>query len=98
MGNTKIQLLIVKAKTSRIKKHIKTNILNYNKTKIKSIKQCMKDSKGETVSALKSQLDQEAKLVNGMGDIIMELLEYIDQACNDFDQLDKKYASKKIQG
>lgn len=98
MGNTKIQLRIVKAKTGRIKKHIQTNILNYNKTKVKNIKQCLKDSKGETVSALKEQLDQEAKLVNGIGDIFIELLEYIDQACNDFDQLDKKYASKKIQG
>lgn len=58
----------------------------------------MKESKGETVSALKEQLNQEAKLVNGMGDLMMELLEYIDQACNDFDQLDKKYASRKIQG
>lgn len=98
MGNTKIQLLIVKAKTSKMKRQVKADILNYNKTKVKSIKQCMKESKGETVSALKEQLNQEAKLVNGMGDLMMELLEYIDQACNDFDQLDKKYASRKIQG
>lgn len=97
MGNTKIQSQIVRAKTGQIKKYIRTDVLNYNKTKVKSIKQCMKDSEGETVTALKSQLTKEEQLVNGMGELIVELLEYIEHVCNDFDRLDQKYAFKKIQ-
>lgn len=97
MENVSIQSVIVKAKTATIKKKIQSNILNDNKKKIRKLKQYMKESKGKSVTALKQQLGKEEQLVNGVGDVLTELVEYMKTICDDFERLDQQYASKKIQ-
>ena len=97
MGDLKIQSAVVKDKSGRIKKNIQSDILDKNKNTVKKLKQCMKDSKGETVTVLKSQLDKEEKLVNEIGYILKEMADYINMACDDFEQLDQRYASEKVQ-
>lgn len=98
MGNITIQSVVIKAKTAAIKKNIQSDILDDNKQKIKKLKKCMKDSKGQNVTALKEQLDKESQLVNGLGDLLTDLVEYIDMVCDDFEQLDRNYAGKKVNG
>lgn len=97
MGNITIQSVTVQAKTNAIKKSIQSDILVDNKNKIKKMKQCMKDSKGENVTALKVQLQKEENLINGLGDVLTNLVEYIDMICDDFEQLDRNYAAKIVQ-
>ncbi len=97
MGDITIQSVVVKAKTAAIKRNIQSDILNDNKKEVKRLKQYMKDSKGKTVIALKKQLDKEEQLINGIGDVLMDLVEYMNTVCDEFDQLDQKYASRKIQ-
>lgn len=98
MGNITLQSVVVKAKTASIKKNIQSDILNDNKQKIKKMKQYMKDSKGKNVTALNEQLDKESQLVNGLGDLLTDIMEYIDIICDDFEQLDRNYAGKKVNG
>lgn len=96
MGDIRIQSVIVKAKTAAIKKNIQSDILDENKKKVKKMKQYMRNSKGKTVIALKSQLDKEEQIINIMGDMLTNLAEYMNTMCDDFEQLDQKYASGKI--
>lgn len=98
MGNITLQSVVVKAKTAAIKKNIQSDILNDNKQKIKKLKKYVKDSKGQNVTALKDQLDKESQLVNGLGDLLTDMAEYIDMVCDDFEQLDRSYAVKKVNG
>lgn len=97
MGDLKIQPAAVKARMGRVKKDIQSGILDKNRDKVKKLEQCMKESKGETVTAVKSQLDQEERLVNEIGSILKEMAEDIRMACDDFEQLDQRYASEKIE-
>lgn len=97
MGDLKIQPVVVKARTGRIKKNIQSDILDKNRNTVKKLKQYMKESKGETVTVLKSYLDKEEKLVDGIGCILKEMADYINMACDDFEQLDQRYASEKVQ-
>lgn len=97
MGNIKIQPVFVKAETNSIQKKIQSDILEKNRKTITKLKQYMHESKGENVKALKKQLDKEEQLVNGLGDILSDMMDYISMACNDFEQLDRGYASGKVQ-
>lgn len=97
MGDLKIQPALVKARTGKIKKDIQSGILEKNRNTVKKLKQYMKESDGEMVTALKSQLDKEEKMVNGIGFILNKMAEDISMACDDFEQLDQRYASEKIQ-
>lgn len=97
MGNITIQSVVVQAKTAAIKKNIQSDILADNKSKITKMNQSMKGSKGDNLTALKVQLKKEENLINGLGDVLTDLVEYIDMVCTDFDQLDRNYAAKKIQ-
>lgn len=96
MGNITLQSVVVKSKTAGIKKKIQSEILNDNKKNTKKLKQYMKNSKGQNVDALKSQIDKETQLVNGLGDLLADMVEYIDMICDDFEQLDRKYAAEKL--
>ena len=93
MGNIILQSVVVKAKTAGIKKKIQSEILDGNKKNTKKLKQFMKNSKGQNVDALKEQMDKESQLVNGLGDLLTDMVEYIDMICDEFEQLDRKYAS-----
>ena len=97
MGDLKIQPAVVKARTGKIKKNIQSDILEKNRNTVKKLKQYMKESKGETVTVLKSQLDKEEKMVNGIGYILNKMADYISMACDDFEQLDQRYSSEKVQ-
>ena len=97
MGDTILRSAVVKAKTAAIKRNIQSDILEENQKKIKKLQQYMKDSKGENVTALKSQLGKEEQLVNGIGNILKEIMEYMNAACSDFEQLDQHYASEKVE-
>lgn len=96
MGNIILQSVVVKAKTAGIKKKIQSEILDGNKKNTKKLKQFMKNSKGQNVDALKEQMDKESQLVNGLGDLLTDMVEYIDMICDEFEQLDRKYAVEKL--
>lgn len=96
MGNIILQSVVVKAKTAGIKKKIQSEILDANKKNTKKLKQFMKNSKGQNVDALKEQMDKESQLVNGLGDLLTDMVEYIDMICDEFEQLDRKYATEKL--
>ena len=82
MGDITIQSIIVKAKTAAIKKSIQSDVLDENKKRVKKIKQSISKPKGESVTALKQQLDKELQLVNGIGDLLTDIVEYVDAICD----------------
>lgn len=97
MGDIYIKTTEVKSQTGKIKQGIQTNILQVNKEKVKQLKTVMKESKGQSVKALKIQLDKEEQLVNSIGDLLNDIAEYMSIACDDFERLDSKYAKTKVE-
>lgn len=85
------------AKISAYKTNIETKIQAYNALKSQTLKHCLKNSRGETVKRIGEQIEKEKNLIDSVSYILLEILDYIELACDDFMQLDAKYANQKIQ-
>lgn len=75
---------------------IQTHIIEGSKTAGDSIINSVEHSEGDFIEALKEEVEQEVKMMNSMGELLISVAAYIRSAAAAFSEVDDSYNISKI--
>lgn len=75
---------------------IQQDVKDSGTTSGNAIINAVEHSSGEFINALKSEVAQEAAIMNSVGDLLIAMANYIQSASNAFTNMDAKYSKPKM--
>lgn len=75
---------------------IQTHIINKSKTAGDTIINAAELSSGDFIDALKEEVGQEVMIMNSVGELLIEMANYIQSAADAFSEVDDTYNTSKI--
>lgn len=83
--------------TSRIIKDINTYIIEASQKAGEDIKRAVMDSSGDFIDSLVGEVDEEVKMMNAVGELLIEVAKYIQSAATAFADVDSGYNVSKVE-
>ena len=75
---------------------VQTEIIEAGRTSESRIINIMEHSAGEFIESLKNEVAQEAAVINSVGELLIEMANYIQSAANAFVNVDMTYNTPKL--
>lgn len=96
MDNLIINQTELRLSKAAVKAMINSEIINVNEAYHDKLKNAFRNSKGEYVEKIKLQVEEEYKMVSELARLYQEILEYIQEAADQAEELDRIRAKEKL--
>ena len=96
MSDININSANIETTVSSITSKIQTDIMDAVSTSKDSIVNAIENSSGDYIGALKEEVIKEAEIISSVGELLIEMTNYIQLAANAFAFVDQAYDTTKI--
>lgn len=98
MRDVSVNSSTVGSETNKLIAAIQTDIIDATETSCTAIIDSIENSAGDFIESLKAEVNNEAALITAVGELLIEMLNYVQSAANCFASIDYTYSGSHVEG